>query len=59
MATTPGSFFHARGLRNISGGTNKSNIAIMSKTFENFLKAKERLEIKAKERVDRLNELAL
>ena len=31
----------------------------MSKTFENFLKAKERLEIKAKERVDRLNELAL
>ena len=31
----------------------------MSKTFENFLKAKDRLEVKAKERVDRLNHLAL
>ena len=58
MATTPGSFFHARGARNNTTST-KSNTAIMSKTFENFLKAKERLEIKAKERVDRLNHLAL
>jgi hypothetical protein len=59
MATTPGSFFHTRGLRNVSGNSNKSNTGIMSKTFENFLKAKERCEMKAKERVDRLNHLAL
>ena len=32
---------------------------MMSKTFENFLKAKDRLEERAKERVDRLNYLAL
>ena len=31
----------------------------MSKTFENFLKAKDRQEIKAKEKIDKLNHEAI
>ena len=50
-AFTPG-FFATRSVRNTSQGS-------ASKTYENYLRARENAEKVAKEKVDRLNYLAL
>ena len=57
LAMTPGNFFNMRQRNNTSNGRNQTGM--MSKTFENFLKAKDRQEMKAKEKIDKLNTEAI
>jgi hypothetical protein len=56
MATTPG-FFHMRSQRNTSMINTQQNV--QSKSFQNYVKARERVESNAKDFVDRLNNNAL
>lgn len=59
LAMTPGAaFFNQRAGRNHTTGKT-AGAGIQSKTFENFLKAKERQEQQAKARIDKLNQEAI
>ena len=48
-----------RGARNNSTATNTVNVPIQSKSFENFIKARERITKLAKEHAEKLNKGAL
>jgi hypothetical protein len=54
-AVTPG-FFESRARRNNSVCPASG---VMSKTFENYIRARERAELVAKEKIDKLNKMAL
>ncbi len=60
-ATTPGQFFHMRAVRNSSQMNRNDGLqqTVFSKSFNNYMRARENIQNQAKEHIEKLNRSAL